>query len=139
LGRAFGRQLLESIAPAGAGPALVQQDPDEPGREGRAAGELVEGLVRAHPGFLRELPGPGVVAQGRPGDPVDALVVPAHEDLEKLGLSGADPPYDLVVGQARPRGGIGHGLDSRHKTKGAPEAQKVTRAVTFPGRATLWA
>ena len=43
------------------------------------------------------------VLHDRPRRAVDALVVPAHQDLEQRGFPGTDPPDDFRVRQRRER------------------------------------
>jgi len=47
--------------------------------------------IGPQPGLLDDVFRLGVVAQDRQGGPVDALVVPAQQELEELDLSRADP------------------------------------------------
>ena len=37
------------------------------------------------------------VSEDRSGDPIQALVVATHDDLEKGGLPGLDSPHNLLV------------------------------------------
>ena len=66
-------------------------------RKRRAPGELVQVRVRAHPRLLGDVLRLGVAAKDHARQPVDALVVPAHEDLEKVDLARTNSPDDLLV------------------------------------------
>ena len=81
----------------------MHRDAREPGRETRAAFELVQVLVRAHEGVLHHVFGFAVVAQDGPGRAVHARVVAPHQLLEQRQLSGADPSHissSVSVGEA---------------------------------------
>jgi hypothetical protein len=59
----------------------------------------------------------GVVADEGPDGAEEALVVPAHQELEELRLAGEDAAHDLLVGgnrghQAAQGGGEVHGAPS---------------------------
>src|SRR5262249_40597890 len=84
--------------------------------------ELVEVLERAHPRVLRHVLGLAVVADDRPRDPVEALVVAAHEELEERGLAGADAGDDVLVSEGARRGNGRRGSGRHIPTEsGAPK------------------
>src|SRR6266498_4394590 len=70
--------------------APVDADARQPGLEGRAQAEVFQVLVRLEEALLRRAVRLSVIAQEAVGNPGDPLLIPAHEILEGLGLSGAD-------------------------------------------------
>ena len=64
-------------------------DARQPGREARAARELVEVLERAHVGVLHDVLGLVLVPEDGPRHAVEPLVVPANEHLEQRRLPRA--------------------------------------------------
>ena len=135
--RAFRRQRFESTSSARPGPAFMQQNPDQPRRESRPAGELAQVLEGAHPRFLGQFFRLGVVREHRPRDPVEPLVVAAHQDFEQIRLAGRDPPDDLLVGQADFLQYDQARLRLLAPIDGVRTAKKVTPSVTFRARSTL--
>jgi hypothetical protein len=93
-------QWFDSAALAETGQSFVYSDAGEPGGEGRTGGELVEMLVGADVGVLHDVLSFAVVVEDGAGDAVEALVVAAHEDLVKCGLSCADAVDHLFIGEA---------------------------------------
>jgi len=58
---------------------------------------LVEVPVGVHIRLLRHILSLRIVSENRAGDPVEALVVPTHDDLKQAGLPGPHAPHDLFV------------------------------------------
>ena len=121
------RRFLEggdALAPAlpGARPGLVQGDPDEPGRQLRAALELIEMLESANPGILDDVLRFGrVVREDRAGRAVELLVVAAHQDLEEVGVAGAHAPDNFPI-----RGDAGFGSHLSYGVSKGPEVTGVS-------------
>ncbi len=106
---------------------LVQTDPQEPGGEPCAAGELRELAEGEHVRLLHQLLGRVLVANHRANRPVQARVVPAHQQLEARALTGDDARHEGLV---RDVGGggwrqdwLGHGQPGI----GCPGSATVTR------------
>jgi hypothetical protein len=66
---------------------FVDGDPRQPGREAGRAIELTQVCVGIHVGLLHHVFGFVLVPHDRPGRPVDALVVAAHQQFEQRGVA----------------------------------------------------
>src|SRR5437588_12442842 len=75
----------------------MHRDAREPRRESRASSELGEVLVGPHVGILHHVFRLSSIAQDRVSDTVEALVVPAHQQFVKRGLSGEDAGGDVLI------------------------------------------
>jgi hypothetical protein len=105
---------------------LVDRDAGQPGRPLRPPFELRQRPEGPHVGLLHDVLRLVVVVRDRAGDPVEALVVAAHQHLEQPDLAAPHPRHDLFVGQRREararsrfsHGAFGHDGWSRKSNKG---------------------
>ena len=87
---------------------LVHRDPGEPGGERGASRELAEVQVALDVGVLHDVLGLGIVPQDGASDPVEALVVAAHQHLEERRLAGLDARDHGIVRKLTPLRALVH-------------------------------
>jgi hypothetical protein len=97
---------------------FVDDDAGEPGRQARAAAKTRDVAKRGEIGILDRILGFGVVAQDRPGDPIQHLVVAPHQKLERALIARADAAGELDIIQRIERRGGGQAgrFHCRHRS-----------------------
>jgi len=64
--------------------------------------KLVEMLIRPEVGFLHYVLGLGIVSKNCQYDPVDPLIVPAHQDFIQRHFSPQNQPHQFFIGEMIP-------------------------------------
>jgi len=93
-------QLLGAVARAEPRQRFVDRNARQPGGKRCASGVLVQVLVGPDVSILHHIFRFGIIVQDRARDTIQALVVPAHDDLVQSRIAGFDPLDDLLVGPA---------------------------------------
>src|SRR5262249_16128431 len=92
-----GVKLFHSAAAALARQRLMNGNTGKPGGKRRLARKLIKVLVGPHVGILHYVFGLAVVAQDDPRDPIEPLVVTAHQNLKQGGLTGQHTGHYLFI------------------------------------------
>jgi hypothetical protein len=80
----------------------MKRDASKPRGEPCTTRELTQMRVRSEPRLLCDVLRLAVASKHGTHEPIDALIVAAHEDFEEIGLARAHSTDDLFVGEDIP-------------------------------------